>query len=182
MDFLPFCYLYSMLKLYLYPKLLAKLFVAGILALPLISSAQLKLDTVKVYNVHCSYSQGNSFNSWGGNYTAFYPSEKCPDGDKQKYISNRATVEDYWGKRKFFWIKLYNTSDQLIYEGLNYSDCTVGPFICYWPNGKTKLKGQYNGYSYSEKKGYKIKKCPGKEIGTWEYFDETGKFAKNEKH
>jgi hypothetical protein len=181
-----------MLKQYPFPMILAKLFTAIVLVFPLISFPQHGLDTtgvrwfltdtIKVYNVHCSYSQGNSFSSWGGNYTAFYPSEKCPEGDKQKYISNRAIVEDYWAKKQFFWMKLYNTSDQLIYEGLNYSDCTVGPFICYWPNGKTKLKGQYNGYSFSAKKGYKIKKCPGKETGTWEYYNETGKFLRNEKH
>ncbi len=153
-----------------------------VILFPIISFAQVKLDTVKVYNVHCSYSQGNSTKAWGGNYSSDYPAEKCPEGDKQKYISNYETIDKYMTQRSFFWMKLYNTNDQLVYEGLKYSDCRVGPFICYWANGKIKLKGQYNGYSFSIKKGYKIKKCLGKETGTWEYFDETGKLEKNEKH
>jgi len=141
------------------------------------SWSQKSLDTIKVYNVHCTYTSDNSINGWGGNYTSYYPSVKCPDVDKEKYISNQKIVDEYMDNQKFFWIKLYDINDQLQFEGLKYSDCCIGPFICYWPNGKIKLKGQYNGYTFSEKKGYKIKECSGKETGTWEYFDENGKLT-----
>jgi len=152
------------------------------MTMPLFSLSQTILDTIKVYNVFCSYSKDGSVNAWGGNYTSYYPSEKCPETDKAKYISNHSIVNDYMSNRKFFWMKLYNTNDQLIYESLKFGDCTLGSFICYWPNGKIKIKGQYSGYTFSAKKGYKMKKCRGKENGNWEYFDESGILLKTETH
>ena len=138
------------------------------------SLGQSTLDTIKVYNVHCSYSEGNSHTSWGGNWTEFYPTEKCPSDSIATYIENYSKVSLYMKNRTFFWIKLYNTHNQLIYEGLKYSDCKIGKFICYWPNGNIKVIGEYDGYSYSNKKGYVLKKCAGKKKGTWVYYDENG--------
>jgi len=140
--------------------------------------SQKEIDTVKVYNVYCSYAEGNSYTTWGGNWTEFYPAEACPDSLKQKYIDNHIANSKYLNENIFFWIKLYNTNEELIYEGLKYGDCRIGKFICYWPNGKIKLTGEYNGYSYSTKTGYKIKKCAGKKKGDWIYYDENEKQEK----
>jgi hypothetical protein len=141
-----------------------------------------KLDTVKAYNVHCTFSEGSSISAWGGNFTSYYPSEPCPEKSKQKYISNHKKVSQYMSSKKFFWMKLYNLDDKLIYEGLQYSDCSVGPFICYWPNGQFRVKGQYSGYTYSPKKGYKLEKCGGEKTGKWEFFNEEGKSTKVEEY
>ncbi len=143
-----------------------------VFSIPLLRGQKV-LDTVKVYNVYCSYSSGNSFIGWGGNWTEFYPSEECDTGDK-KYIDNYTIVSNYMKKRVFFWMKLYNKKDQLIFEGLKYSDCQIGKFILYWPNGKVKLTGEYDGYKYSKITGYKLKKCSGKKKGAWVYFNEEG--------
>ena len=129
-------------------------------------SGQKVLDTIKVYNVYCSYSEGDSYITWGGNWTEFYPAEECPINSKSKYVDNYKNVSSYMSKRSFFWIRLYNTKDQLIYDGLKYSDCRVGKFIYYWPNGRIKLTGEYSGYSYSDKTGYRIKGCSGKKKGS----------------
>jgi hypothetical protein len=150
--------------------------------LPLVASAQKQLDTIKVYNITCSYQDGNSFTAWGGSWTPFYPPVACPDNDKSKYIENHKQVDEALKSRLFFWMKLYDTDDHLLYESLKYSDCTVGPFICYHPNGKVKLTGQYDGYKYIKKKGYRVVNCEGKPTGTWLYYDEEGKLVKTENY
>jgi hypothetical protein len=37
------------------------------------ASAPQPLDTVKIYNVYCSFKEENSITAWGGNYSSFYP-------------------------------------------------------------------------------------------------------------
>lgn len=139
-----------------------------------------QLDTVKVYNVNCSIAAGNSIIGWGGNWTNFYPAKECPE-PKEKYYENYKAVSKYMDREKFFWIKLYDTEDNLLYEGLKYSDCTLGPFICYHPNGKIRMKGEYSGAKKNSKGKYIMQKCSGKETGTWEYYDENGALIKTEK-
>lgn len=134
------------------------------------------IDTIKVYNVNGSYESTGEIFVWGGNWTAFFPSEDCPE-PKEKYYLNYQTVKRYVESETFFWMKLYNTNDELIFEGLKYSDCTVGKFICYYPNGQVQLTGEYGGYKI-KKGNYVLKKCLGKEIGTWVFYDESGKVSK----
>ncbi len=162
--------------------LLFSLFAMALALSPCAMKSQTTLDTVKVYNVYCTYHNGNSFSSWGGNWCPFDTAEQCPADSIQKYIDNYKMVSGYLDSGKFFWMKLYDTKERLIYEGLKYSDCTVGPFICYYPNGKVKMKGQYAGYSYSEKNGYELKKCSGTKSGVWEYYDEKGMLTEKENH
>lgn len=150
--------------------------------------AQKTLDSLDVYNVYCTIVRNDPLSggvvwmkSWAGNYTNFYPTEECPE-PVDKYIQNLKLVSKYMRKRKFFWLKLYNTSDQLIYESLKYGDCTLGPFICYYPNGNIKLRGQNDGYKLKKNGSYKKTKCSGKPVGTWHYYDNQGNIEKTEKH
>jgi len=76
-----------------------------ILLFPINSFSQVELDTLRVYNVHCSFSEDISFHAWGGKYSSYYPAEKCPEIDKQKYISNYEIVDKYMTQNKFFWMK-----------------------------------------------------------------------------
>jgi len=141
------------------------------------------LDTVKVYNVYCSYSDSVSYSAWGGNYTSFYTAEECPKKSVEKYIANYKILAPYMLNPKFFWMKLYNTKDQLIYEGLKYGDCRIGKFICYWPNGKRKMTGEFDGVIIKKQTGeYLLKKCAGQKTGTWCYYDEEGRFQRLEEY
>ena len=141
------------------------------------------LDTVKIYNVYCSFTEGNAVTAWGGNYSSFYPAEECPQKSKDKYVENFKSITHHFSSQKFFWMKLYNTKDQLIYESLKYGDCRVGKFICYWPNGKRKMTGEYDGAYVKKKTGeYIFKKCAGEQSGTWCYYDEDGKFLRYEEY
>jgi hypothetical protein len=90
-------------------------------------------------------------------------------------------LSDYLSAQKFFWMKLYNTKEQLIYESLKYADCRVGKFICYRSNGHRLMTGEYDGAVVKKKTGeYVLKKCAGQKSGTWCYYDEDGKFLRYE--
>jgi hypothetical protein len=143
-------------------------------------------DTVSVYNVHCSGRRLDINDNiviwgWGGTFTSFYPTEFCPE-PKQKYIDNHEIYTKAMDDRKIFWIKVYNTGDTLLYEGLQYSDCHAGPFICYWPNGNVRVTGQYPPLTV-KRKG-KVILCDGgnKPSGIWKYYNEDGTFEKEEQY
>lgn len=133
------------------------------------ASAQSGLDTLKVYNVHCSYTDTTgdttNFYNWGGTWTSFFPTEECTE-PRDKFRINRDTIMTYIEAEKPFWMMLYNTNEQLLYEGIHYKDCLVGPFIVYHPSGKVKTRGQYSGVKIHNGK-YKITDCEGKPTGTW---------------
>ena len=76
------------------------------------SLAQQAIDTVKVYNVNGSYESTGEIFVWGGNWTSFFPSEDCPE-PKEKYYLNYQNVKRYVEAETFFWMKLYNTNDEL---------------------------------------------------------------------
>ena len=163
-------------------------FILVILSINASSAAKLRtsvkpqaLDTVKIYNVYCSILDGATMTAWGGNYSSFYPAEECPKKSKEIYLENYKTIAHYLSAQKFFWMKLYNTKDQLIYESLKYGDCRVGKFICYWPNGNRKMTGAYDGSTIKKKTGeYVLKKCAAEPTGYWCYYDEEGKFLRLE--
>lgn len=148
--------------------------VISVMILSLNVVSQISLDTIKVYNVNCTYTEGNSVISWGGNWTEYFPSIPCPSDSLNIYLENYQIVQKYLDNRDFFWIRLYDTNNVLLYEGMKFADCKVGSFICYWPNGQIKLRGQYSGYKYANKKGYVIKHCKGKKIGDWIEYDING--------
>ena len=137
------------------------------------------IDTLKVYNVYCSIIEGNSVFGWGGNWTSFYPPDSCTS-PKDKYFDNFKEVNKIMNSGKFYWIKLYNINDDLIFEGLKYSDCQIGPFVCYYLNGNIKLTGQYSGYKITKMGKYKMKTCSGSPIGLWTYYDVDGNIIKTE--
>ncbi|HPE98865.1 MAG: hypothetical protein R2767_09020 [Chitinophagales bacterium] len=133
------------------------------------SESHAQLDTVMVYNVHCSYSDTTgdtvNFYNWGGSWTSFFPTEECVE-PKEKYGRNRDTVMTYVQADKPFWFMLYDTKDHLLYEGLHYRNCTVGPFIVYHPNGKVRMRGQYSGAKWKDDH-FKVTDCEGKPTGKW---------------
>ncbi len=68
----------------------------------------------------------------------------------------------------------YDSADRLIQKSIQYTDCPVGYFIKYFPNGKVKLVGHYKEIKTTNwdnifDKGY----C--RPDGAWTYFNENGK-------
>jgi len=169
------------MKNYLFVFLFTNALIGNCGLTPMVPYNPQPLDTVKVYNVYCSYFDGNVLSAWGGNYSSFFPPVECPQKNIELYLANRKTVAEYLFAQKFFWMKLYNTEDQLIFESLKHSDCRVGKFICYWPNGEKMLTGQYDGAVVNKKTGeYILKKCAGEKVGTWCHYDKKGMFVNYE--
>lgn len=144
-------------------------------------SAQYTLDTIEVYNVYCSYSKGNSHYGWGGTYCEFYESQPCND-PIEKYIKAKKEMSKKDDSREVYWMKLLDTNDILLYEGLRYSDCAGGPFICYHLNGQVAIIGEYGGWRKKRNGQYKVNCMISRKKGTWEYYDENGVLLKTEKH
>lgn len=71
-------------------------------------------------------------------------------------------------------LKTYNENDVLIREAVAYTDCGIGRFKKFYPNGNIKLSGRYkenptNNWKDVDERGY----CNVAE-GQWVYFDEKG--------
>jgi hypothetical protein len=107
-----------------------KLFITFISAVMFSLNAlgQKSLDTVKVYNVNCTYTEGNSIITWGGNFTHFFPPTPCPRDSINIYLENYQSVQKYMNSRKVFYMKLYDINNVLQYEGLKYSTKTIKSF------------------------------------------------------
>jgi hypothetical protein len=67
----------------------------------------------------------------------------------------------------------YDYDDKLLYKGIQYTDCPVGFWIEYFPNGKVKIIGHYKeNESGNWQNAYDRGFC--REDGAWTYFNETG--------
>jgi hypothetical protein len=68
----------------------------------------------------------------------------------------------------------YDNADRLVQKSIQYTDCPVGYFIKYFPNGKVKIVGHYKenpstSWNNTSDQDY----C--KPDGAWTYFSESGK-------
>lgn len=72
-------------------------------------------------------------------------------------------------------LKVYNGSNQLLREGVYYTDAPVGWEKIYYPNGKIKISGQYKENSTNDWGNLCTRHYCGVKIGRWTYFDEGGK-------
>ena len=71
-------------------------------------------------------------------------------------------------------LKYYDENNKLIHKAIQYTDCWVGAFEEYYPNGKVKLSGQYlenttGNWENIYERGY----CNVPD-GIWTYFNEKG--------
>jgi antitoxin component YwqK of YwqJK toxin-antitoxin module len=76
-------------------------------------------------------------------------------------------------------IKAYNFYDKLVYKAIQYSDCIVGYYIEYFPNGNVKIIGHYKenesgNWQNIFDRGY----C--QMDGVWTYYDTNGKIRYSE--
>ena len=44
---------------------------------------------------------------------------------------------------KVYWERNYNKDNEILFEGLKYNSCFIGPYINYWLSGIVKTRGQY---------------------------------------
>jgi len=113
----------------------------------------------------------------GPAYARYYVNDKLVD--KRTY-DNYQYLFDNISKCKPCFLKVYNEDDVLVRTAQQYSDCPVGSWTEYYPNGKVKVAGQYkrNGQGRWEQQDYRLI-CSIKE-GEWKYYDERGNLIKIE--
>lgn len=144
------------------------------------------IDTVNVYNVNCcSETEVNAIvrtiDCWGGIYCEFYRPEECENPSK-KYTDSNELHEQCMNSEKLFWIRLYDTKDNLIFEGLRFSDASVGSFKAYHPNGNLMVEGQYTPCKVKGNGEIKFVKSAGQPTGTWKYYDENGSLTQEKNY
>lgn len=128
-------------------------------------------DSLKFYSVSMAMSSDNM-----GRKMFFI--ERKPV-DSATYYKYEITVSNMANCRPCY-LKTYNVGDTLVHEGLQYTDCSVGPFIDYYPDGKIRLKGQYR-ENHSGNWNPNSIVCDIKE-GVWTYYNEDGSVQKIEKY
>ena len=151
-----------------------------------LSFGQVTIDTIKVYNVNCCSETKvdgiiQTTHCWGGIYCEFYPTEQC-ESPSLKYSENNKNHELFMNSGKLFWIRLYSSGDQLLFEGLAFGDACVGPFKAYHLNGKIKVEGQYSSCKIKKNGKLKFTKSSGLRTGEWKFSNENGKLTKTENY
>lgn len=139
------------------------------------TSQTIPLDTIKT---HCTICTVGNY-SWG-DHDGYYAAKKCPRKKKNDYLAEHLYWADYVSTNRIYWAKLYDINDKLIFEGMSYSDCIVGPFVRYYLSGQIRIKGSYDGYSLDIVKGYVLRNCNHTKIGEWVEYSETGQIIKKE--
>ena len=71
--------------------------------------------------------------------------------------------------------KWYSKNDHLLYEGDMYTDCPVGYWKEYYPNGKVKVEGNFKGDPTNRYDTAHTKEWCNIRDGKWMYFSQSGK-------
>ncbi|HKC67724.1 MAG TPA: hypothetical protein VKG26_05805 [Bacteroidia bacterium] len=114
--------------------------------------------------------------------------------DKKYFVDNKivdsltyATARHFYdstmykiGEFTTKWVKYYDKSGHMIYQGLMYSDSPVGEFITYYSNGKIRARGFYTGLPTTEEEKKKQKKWKSTKIGDWYEYNVNGQLIKTE--
>ena len=146
--------------------------------------AKINLDTVITTNARLLYSSTNWTTTDSNNQ-----SYSLPPG----YYVNRVMVSeevyhhldsllDNIHKCTPCVLKVYDTSNNLVKQGVYYKNCGVGAFVEYYPGGAIKTIGQFKQDSSANwddlhDRGY----CAVRE-GQWTHYDTEGKITKVENY
>lgn len=125
-----------------------------------------KIDTIKFY-------VGIVISGGSGGY--FLNNERIPKARYEQYKKILDQI-DYCTP---CWMKDYNLEEELVSEGLYYTDCAVGEIIEYFPSEIIKAKGEFKSNPTDDWKGW-YQKGGCKKEGTWKYYDEKGNLLKTE--
>lgn len=129
------------------------------------SSIYQNLETKKLYAVNLSFSNMDGREEYRVN------DKKVSKSTYQKY-------NVYRGNRRTCTpciLKMYNTDDVLIREGVYYTDCGIGSFKEYYPSGRLKLRGQYKENDTEIWEDIGRRGLCNIRDGQWTYYSEEGK-------
>ena len=134
-------------------------------------SLQYKVDTLETHFYNLTWQ------SSGGKLTYYKNGKKI---SKSHYEAlNKKTIDP--NKCKPCYLIAYQ-DNTLIYEGDFYTDCGVGLYIEYHPNGIVKSKGDYKRNSEQNWDTDKVDDWCAIKNGKWEYYDEKGIQIKSEQY
>ncbi|MFT5778746.1 MAG: hypothetical protein ACI837_001702 [Crocinitomicaceae bacterium] len=71
-------------------------------------------------------------------------------------------------------MRTYNLNDELLYEGLQHSNCRAGSFKFYYPDGNLHVNAEYVGRPLKGFKGAGEHDYCRVKTGKWDYFSESG--------
>jgi antitoxin component YwqK of YwqJK toxin-antitoxin module len=139
-----------------------------------------KLDTMIIYSVNLASGPAKDCSHFDGKYPVKYFVD-CKEVSKEVYLKYK-NANDNLGKCTPCYMETLSKDGTLLHAGVQYTDCVVGEWTEYYPDGKVKVKGQYKENPTEKwnniwKRGY----CSVKE-GTWTYYDENGNVTKTEKY
>ena len=128
-----------------------------------------KLDTLKCYSVSLTATHQNGKDEYSLN------NKKISAEDYQHYHQVWHNI----GLCKPCYLQVYDENEILIRTSVQYTDCPVGEWKEYYPDGKIKIEGQYKQNSSGDwqnisQNGY----C--RQVGAWKYYDTSGNVIKTE--
>ena len=131
-----------------------------------------KLDTIETYNVGLSAETGPG-------YARYFVNDK--QVDKKTYDRYKIPWDNI-GKCTPCFLKTYDEENILVSESVQYTDCGVGLWIEYYPNGHIKVIGHYKENDTGNWKDiYKRGYCSVRN-GKWTYYDINGNETKIENY
>jgi antitoxin component YwqK of YwqJK toxin-antitoxin module len=131
-----------------------------------------RLDTIETYDVGLSAEIGPG-------YAKYFVNDK--EVDKRTYDLYKVPWDNI-GKCTPCFLKTYDEDNILVRESVQYTDCAVGLWIEYYPNGRIKVIGHYKENDTGNWKDiYKRGYCSVRN-GKWIYYDINGKETKIENY
>ena len=128
------------------------------------SSVYKKLETRKFYDVSCEKETRN------GKSTYTVNDKKVSKSTYNKYSSTWENMETCCPCI----LKSYDEHDVLLSEAVSCTDCGVGVFKNYYPNGKVSLTGSYKENPTGDWDNIFYRGYCNVPVGAWTYFDTNG--------
>ncbi len=129
------------------------------------------MDTLETHYHNLSWQSTN------GKFTYYQNGKKI---SKRKYDDLSSTTIDLNDCKPCYLITY--DGNKLIYEGDFYSDCGVGLYIDYYPNGNVKTKGQYKKNTKNNWDENKVSEWCSIKNGLWLYYNTTGNLLRSEQY
>ncbi|MBI3512375.1 MAG: hypothetical protein HY064_17065 [Bacteroidetes bacterium] len=137
------------------------------------------LDTLKYYDVELVSGPGKSCHELDFRLKKIKYWVDCKEVSEKEYMKYYVP-NDQLGDCKPCYLETLDKNDHLLTAGVQYTDCPVGDWFEYYPDGKIKVNGHYKenltgNWDDLYARGY----CAIKN-GTWTYYAEDGSVTKKE--
>jgi hypothetical protein len=138
------------------------------------------LDTITRYHVSLASGPAKDCSHFDAKYPVKY-FVNCKEVSKEVYLKYKE-ANDRIAECTPCYMKMLDTNGVVVRIAAQYTDCAIGNWTEYYPNGKIKVTGHYKendtgNWNNLWKRGY----CSRKE-GDWIYYDENGNIIKREKY